>query len=365
MAIVDALPVVCFCISMLLVGSLFRSPLFLIGAIVCTLAGAGKVLWKFVLACAHRDVQWLNRQFRFLMPAGFALMLLAVLLNAGSFDRALVWTNVSSFPCNLLLGIGLLFVIAMIIAGIKLDFSTPKANWIEQWLNFGAQFCILLAVVIIWYAADYYEAGPVADTSLQSDGTVTVTVSKGVISFDGPGNETALAFYPGAKVETSAYAPLMRQLAENGVDCYLLDVPYHLAFFGMNMADKVMDTYPHERWYVGGHSLGGVAASSFAGKHADELEGLVLLASYPTRKVDEDLQMVTVYGSNDGVVRMNSLIKGRNYAPGDAKEVCIEGGNHALFADYGEQKGDGSASITAEDQQQQTAEALLGVMLGK
>ena len=55
--------------------------------------------------------------------------------------------------------------------------------------------------------------------------------------------------------------------------------------------------------------------------------------------------------------------KGRELMPGEYTELCIEGGNHAWFAYYGEQEGDGAASITREEQQKKTVDAVLGMIL--
>ena len=49
LALVDALPVLFFGGSMILIGLLFGSPLFLIGAALCFWAGAAKVLWKIIV----------------------------------------------------------------------------------------------------------------------------------------------------------------------------------------------------------------------------------------------------------------------------------------------------------------------------
>ncbi|MBN2882364.1 MAG: hypothetical protein JXN10_02475, partial [Clostridia bacterium] len=40
----------------------------------------------------------------------------------------------------------------------------------------------------------------------------------------------------------------------------------------------------------------------------------------------------------------------------------ITGGNHAYFGNYGEQKGDGTASISREEQQNITAKAVIDFM---
>ena len=49
----------------------------------------------------------------------------------------------------------------------------------------------------------------------------------------------------------------------------------------------------------------------------------------------------------------------KKYNPSNSKEVVIKGGNHAQFGNYGEQAGDGTATISREEQQDQTAKAIL------
>lgn len=59
---------------------------------------------------------------------------------------------------------------------------------------------------------------------------------------------------------------------------------------------------------------------------------------------------MTVYGSFNTSVRDNI----------DYTEniVVIEGGNHAQFGNYGEQKGDTPADISPQEQQSQTVDAI-------
>lgn len=68
--------------------------------------------------------------------------------------------------------------------------------------------------------------------------------------------------------------------------------------------------------------------------------------------------MLSVYGTNDGVLSMPSYKLFRYAIKGQLTEVVIEGGNHAQFGDYGAQSGDNEATITAEEQVSQTAEAV-------
>ena len=175
--------------------------------------------------------------------------------------------------------------------------------------------------------------------------------------FDGPGEDAALIFYPGAKVEAAAYAPLLVQIAESGVDCFLVEMPLHVAFLGINAADRIIEDHAYKNWVLAGHSLGGVAASSYAASHRDSVAGLVLLASYPTVEL-RGLPVLSIYGDRDEVLNRDSYEKSRVLWPDGAEELVISGGNHAQFGGYGPQRGDGEAAITPEEQQTQTVEAV-------
>ena len=159
---------------------------------------------------------------------------------------------------------------------------------------------ILLAVVIILiYFGDYYHAGKDATAAMTRSEEVSVKdIDEGYL-FDGPGDEASLIFYPGAKVEAAAYAPLMER-----TDCFLCDMPLNFALFDKARANSIKngDEYSYEKWFLGGHSLGGAAAAMLAEKEGKQWSGLVLLAAYPTGKIDEPI--LSVCGSNDGVLNM-------------------------------------------------------------
>ena len=216
-------------------------------------------------------------------------------------------------------------------------------------------FLIILAGGSFWYISDYYHADETALEALQSDQDVTISRADYGWYFDGPGKENALVFYPGGKVEESAYAPLLHALAKEGTDVCLVKMPLRLAFFGIGSAEKAMAQYDYGRWYIGGHSLGGVCASFYAEKHADSLEGLILLASYSTKKQDAKLDTLLIYGSNDGVLNMEQYRANFINVSENAMEKIIEGGNHCQFGSYGFQSGDGMAEIDASEQIKQTA----------
>lgn len=45
------------------------------------------------------------------------------------------------------------------------------------------------------------------------------------IAYGDPQSETGLIFYPGAKVEETAYAPVMDGLAQQGIFCVTVKLP--------------------------------------------------------------------------------------------------------------------------------------------
>ena len=220
-------------------------------------------------------------------------------------------------------------------------------------------FMILQLALLIFfcYTADYYHADPQAAEALESDDAVTVTAQGDYWYFDGPSEENAYIFYPGGKVEAAAYAPLMHRLAAAGVDSYLVKMPFNIGFFGIGRAERIMKDAAYDHWYIGGHSLGGVAAASFAEGHADSLSGIILLAAYPTGKIDESLQGLMIHGSEDQVLNMEAV--SASWELWNSAEYVIDGGNHAQFGDYGQQKGDGKALISAAEQQELTVSEIL------
>ena len=223
---------------------------------------------------------------------------------------------------------------------------------------------LVLAVFVIGffvYVSDYYKASSEVEAYFSSSNVNIKEIDSGLL-LDGEGSNTALIFYPGAKVEYTAYIPMLYSLAENGVDVFLVDMPFNIAFFGIDKADDIIGEYDYDSWYIAGHSLGGAVAEMYAADHQsdDALEGLVLLAAYPTEDISSSsLKALTIYGSNDSVLSLDKVVDGRALLPDDATELVIEGGNHAQFGNYGEQEGDSAATVSRQEQQEQAVSAIL------
>ena len=219
-----------------------------------------------------------------------------------------------------------------------------------------------MAVSFGLYVSDYYRADETVKAFLVPDEKVRVEETDYGWLLDGPSEENAMIFYPGGKVDEKAYIPLLHRFAEEGIDVCLVKMPFRLAVLGINRASDVMAQYDYGNWYIGGHSLGGAMSAVYAADHGDKLKGVVLLAAYATKNLDDDLVEIVLYGSEDGVLNRSKTEEGRQFAPnseGHYLELVIESGNHAQFGSYGMQKGDGEARITAREQQEETVRLVM------
>ena len=211
----------------------------------------------------------------------------------------------------------------------------------------------LCAGAFFWYVSDYYRAEDVALDVLSQDSGLSVQDNLTVLSPSVP-SDTAIIFYPGAKVEAEAYLPLLEQIKQTGVTCILVHMPFRMAIFDANAAEDVMEQFPEiQHWYMAGHSMGGAMASQFASGHQDEIDGLILLGAYIYGDYPDE-KTLTVYGS------LNQSVE--DHIDYTENIVEIEGGNHAQFGNYGPQKGDLPATISAAEQQAQTVDAISGFM---
>lgn len=213
---------------------------------------------------------------------------------------------------------------------------------------------VLLVVVVMaggffWYASDYYHADEEALNVLTADSGISVQDNLTILSPSEP-SDTAIIFYPGAKVEAEAYLPLLDQIRQTGVSCILVHMPFHMAIFDSNAAEDVIAAFPDiQHWYIAGHSMGGGMASKFASEHPNEVDGLILMGAYIYGDYPDE-NTLTIYGS------LNQSVE--DHIDYTENIVEINGGNHAQFGNYGLQKGDPQGKISAKDQQQQTVTAI-------
>lgn len=206
----------------------------------------------------------------------------------------------------------------------------------------------------VW-ALNPYQAQPQALRAAEATPGVEVAVADDAVVVTSthapPG--AGVVFYPGARVAPEAYAaPWARIAADSAVRVVIPRMPLNFAVFDTDRADRAIAEHGGgvDTWYVGGHSLGGaMAASHLGGRTDDTVVGLVLWGSYATEGADlagrEDLAVVSVSGSRDGLSDPATVEENRVHLPDDAHTHEIQGMNHAQFGAYGAQTGDRPAAI--------------------
>jgi len=148
LALVDAIPVLSFGISMVIIAGKFGSPLFMVGAALSVLAGCCKVAWKLILGIWKKDLRWLNKPFVPMQASGFLLMLISFVIGFRRISWPAVGAALVSFP-------SLLFFLAWIgLMGFMGWFRKHKfrnddaaSNWTAQIINAVGQTCLLLGIL--------------------------------------------------------------------------------------------------------------------------------------------------------------------------------------------------------------------------
>lgn len=223
----------------------------------------------------------------------------------------------------------------------------------------------IIAMVFTNYVGDYYRTDLDAVEAFAPMNLVSAELHDGNTLVFKPENAAkGFIFYPGGKVEYTAYQPLMAACAQQGILCILVEMPFNLAVLDINAAAGIQEQYPEiEKWYIGGHSLGGSMAASYLADHINDYDGLILLGSYSTANLSEtDLNVLSVYGSEDRVMNRAKYEENKSNLPGDFTEVVIDGGCHSYFGMYGAQDGDGKPTISNEQQIFLTAEQIIKIM---
>ena len=148
LALVDAIPVLSFGISMVIIASRFDSLIFMLGAALSVLAGCCKVAWKLILGICKKNLTWLNKPFVPMQATGFLLMLISFALGFGRIHWAGVGTALVSFPSALffLSWIGLMFFMGW-YRKHKFSRDNAKSNWTAQIINAIGQTCLLLGIL--------------------------------------------------------------------------------------------------------------------------------------------------------------------------------------------------------------------------
>ncbi|HFV2515075.1 TPA: alpha/beta hydrolase [Streptococcus agalactiae] len=226
-----------------------------------------------------------------------------------------------------------------------------KRHSIFLWLTTSI-LAILMAVGMTIYF-NTYQASPlarrIAKTATNHKNYHLLFRSKGKVKAN-------IIFYQGALVEEEAYSQLARDLADKGYNTYILKTPLNLPVLSPHKAKTIINQNHLTNVYLAGHSLGGVVASQNA--KVAPVRGLILLASYPSRKSDlshKKLRVLSITASNDHILNWEKYEEAKKRLPNSSTFRTIVGGNHSRFGNYGHQKGDGKATLSHKSSEKQLA----------
>lgn len=227
---------------------------------------------------------------------------------------------------------------------------------------------VLIGVVIllvgggfIWIQTSSYSASSTAETVI-----TTAVADDEYYYFEGVSENhedlPAIIYFPGALVDSASYGIWASTIADSGYDVYLLKVPFSLAVIDGNAPQEIIQAHPDQRFVIGGHSLGGVMAARYVAEHPEDTAGLLLMGSYPDEKgsiADTQLPVLSLTASNDEVLDWDNYQAAKEYLPATTDYEEIAGGNHGGFGSYGDQSGDGTATISNGKQQTEIANLVI------
>lgn len=234
----------------------------------------------------------------------------------------------------------------------------------------GRYFWLMACWALLLFSIPSCSYGP---ESLDIPSTVEITETRTYLHFSAPNQssfKTGFLFYPGGLVDPHVYDEWLSDLAEDGMEVVVVKMPVNLAVLGINRGVTVMEDFPDiEQWVIGGHSLGGAMACSVIERNRDAFLGLILLAAYPgqnTELSDWDRPVLSLSAEFDGLTLPEDLEQREDLLPSPYKTSSIfdwpdslsgrtvyyqiPGGNHGQFGTYAPQGGDGTATITQDEQ---------------
>ncbi len=244
-----------------------------------------------------------------------------------------------------------------------------QAKRLGVWL--GVLVLLLGAAAAIWLGTPFrgQDAGIAAVAA--DDDVVLEPADGGGYVMRPPGNPTdvGVVFYPGALVHPDAYLASLAPLVEQGhVTVVVPKLPFNFGLLDHRAADGVRATHRGvDRWYVGGHSLGGVAACRYAAAAADDpaVVGLVLYGSRCDADVSgTDLRTLSISGAADTVLDRAAYEAALANLPADARVVEVAGVNHSQFGDYRGQPGDAPSGTGFSTAHERIANATLAWLRG-
>lgn len=227
---------------------------------------------------------------------------------------------------------------------------------------------VIIAGSVAWASSPMTaEPAPLAEVRADAAVAYRETADGVVLAPDDP-DGTGLVYLAGARVEPAAYASKLSGLVDAGVTVVIARPTLNFAIAETRpLADFEALAPGVDRWFVGGHSLGGVKACLYAADQTaadpDPLAGLILFGSYCSGDISgSDLPVLTLSGTEDGLSTPAKIADAAHLLPASAQLVSLPGAAHAQFGDYGVQPGDGTPTATDAEVRDEITDAVLAFM---
>lgn len=220
----------------------------------------------------------------------------------------------------------------------------------------------LVAIFFIWQWTTYQSRSLPEDT-FKNDNEVSVEKTSDEITFlaNNSKNQNEIIFFQGGLTDQKAYAPLCREIAENGFTCHLIKMDWRMPQWDYKKIETMFDL-KDGKYIIGGHSQGAKMASQFVYENPDLMKGLFLLGTSHPRDFDLSsriLPTIKLYGELDGLASVSEVMNNRDKLPKNTDLVEIKGGNHSQFGYLGKLLTDNAAEIDLAEQQRLTFEKLI------
>lgn len=281
---------------------------------------------------------------------------LAAIATSGVAAFVLIWRwdPIAAGHPSYLIFYSLVILLGVLGAGTSLGREGPRRALRSTLAAIGF---VVLALVAWWLAP--FPADPVAVEALTNPIGYQVIDSASSIVLEPVGDASGaqLTFYPGARVDARAYGHILSALARTGHEVTILKPP-----LGIALLVFAVDAPEGDRpWVVGGHSLGGVAASAVVGRGAD---GLLLWASFPASDISRSLglEVSSIFATGDTIATPAEIEASAPDLPDQSVFVAVDGGIHSFFGDYGIQPGDGEPTVSRNDAQDQIVSGSLELL---
>lgn len=208
---------------------------------------------------------------------------------------------------------------------------------------------LLVYIALNMYAETSYEALDEMDAVIEELDLSTIEIlnSNSTITYTVANPKMNVIFVPGGLVEPESYSYLATMLALNGYNVTISKAKFNLAIFQPNKPSRYIDEDLVN--VLIGHSLGGVVASMAASGN-DDIDKVILMGSYSIKDIN-DKETLILSAEYDIAMDQDKFDEALQYVNEDTTFFTIDGGNHAQFGWYGEQKGDGTAEISTITQQ--------------